>query len=171
MAGQREPNGRLQRPTQETGWEVMQPVLERRCRDVGIPATVENMRKVRGEAGGTPWGRLWLAGRITSRQYEAFKAFANLRQNYLRSIDAPKEDPKTASMGAVAGATRPEDVSAVRAIRARYLQIDNDLRKCPASIVRAAFSVIRGNREPDRLVQLAGTALAILLLDGLKKAA
>lgn len=164
----REKNGRPQR---QTAWGIQEPILRRRCLECGLPPTVENMRKVRGEAGGTYWGKLWLTNKITHRQYEAFKAFAKLRASYLESIDAPKEDPKIASYEIGGAGTRPENASLCAAIRARYRSVEVNLRKLPAPIARAAFTVVREIPTPDRHARSAGIALALLLISGMENAA
>lgn len=161
----REKNGRPQR---EATWERLEPVLRRRCRECGLPPTYENMRRVRGQEGGTYWGKLWISGRIKRKNYEGFEAFSKLRTAFLQSIDAPRDTPKIASLEPGGLGVRPENVAIVEAIRARFTAIDRDLRKYPLPIVRAAYATIEERNAPELEVRLAGRVLYGLLVQGEK---
>jgi len=76
-------NGRLSRAGQGTDHS---PTAIRRLRDASI-------RGMCSPEWGSELGRLWLEGKLTGRQYQAGKAFAELRHDYLDAIASPPEAP------------------------------------------------------------------------------
>ena len=170
--GKRQPDGRI---APETGWSIMEPVLRRRCRELGWRETVENMRKVKGQEGGTRWGQLYLAGDLDRRQYEAAEWFATKRTQYHRSIDAPKEHPKTCNMAGEpsGGAHSAESVEAVRRVRVEYLDAENALRTAGRAylIAMKAVAIEKCAHIPIHVIQRALTILADRVIAGELKAA
>lgn len=148
-AGKREPNGRVQRPSKaETEWQTMEPALRRRCVEMELDVTYENMRKVRGQEGGTPWGRLHLTSQISYRQMRAIGEYWMARERYLYAIDAPKENPKAASMDPdQRGASlHQQDPNAAKQARATFSALDKALHDAGRLARRAVYETIAGER-------------------------
>lgn len=159
-AGKRHPNGRLAQPT---GWEIMTPVLERRCKQIGLAPTVENMRAVKGQEGGTTWGKLLLSGQIDQRQHDACKWFATLRAAYHRSIDAPKETPKCGDLEGLGGMSAGmDDAEVCRRIRVQYKLAEALLRDCGRQSVLAVMACVR--EEPMRPGQIGALRVGLSVL-------
>lgn len=168
--GAREANGRLQR---ETDWQVLEPSLRRRCAELGIRPTLENMRMVRGQDGGTPWGKLFIKGEITRRMADALQAFWLMRQQYLHSIDAPREHPKgcNATLEPSGASLRGENVDWARRVRQEYLAVEKVLFVAGRAYLLTAKAHVQ--EMPVRIEQLRHGAelLAEHLLDGQRKVA
>ena len=169
--GKRQPDGRI---APQTDWQIMEPVLRRRCRELGWAETVDNMRKVKGQEGGTRWGKLYLAGDLDRRQYEAAEWFATKRVQYLRSVDAPKEHPKTCSMSPEpsGGSYSGESVEAVRRVRIEYLGADRLLRDAGRAYVVAMQLLMTSDASiPLHIIQTALRLLADRVIEGHQQAA
>ena len=181
----REPNGRAQR---ETDLEVMAPVLLRRRKELGwkpeakydvdgkpilTAEIVDQMKKLKGQEGGTPWGHLYLRGDITDRQQQAANAFWMMRQDYLKAIYAPKESPKCGSMDPDArGVTlMAENVRWARAARLRYQDAETVLRASGPTAVRAVNALLNEQSVVLHHLILGLDTLSAHLLDGRRKAA
>ena len=181
----RERNGRAQR---ETDLEVMAPVLLRRRRELGMTPDakydvdgkpiltaeiVDQMKKLKGQEGGTPWGHLYLRGDITDRQQQAASAFWMMRQDYLKAIYAPKESPKCGSMDPDArGATlMAENVDWAKSARIRYASAEKVLLQSGPTAARAVNALLAEQRVVLHHLILGLDALSAHLLDGHKKAA
>ena len=148
-AGKREPSGRLQRdPAAETEWLVMEPVLRRRCREIGWRPSVENMRKVRGPEGGTAWGHLWLRQQITREQHDAAVWFDRLRADYLRAICAPVQKGSDMDPDNRGASLMAENERRNRAIRAAYIEAEAALRNAGRRASLAVFGLMAGGTHP-----------------------
>jgi len=160
----RERNGRPQRESRE---DITSVVGRRRCWEMGLRPTTENLKLAVSEVGGTYWGKLYHANKITLRQREAFKAFAILEEAYRQSIDAPKPTPKGATLNGGGGkSTAEENIGRTVATRARYEAIDWALHRSPGNVRRAVFNVIAEVPVSDEDAKAAGVAIEILMLDG-----
>lgn len=139
-SGGREPNGQIQRKSvEESKFEAMRVVLERRCRHFGLRATYENMKKLQAQDAGTKWGEMFLNGKISERQKNAAQWFSELHADYLRSILAPKPF-------AVSGIDMPRgpgetpEAWAMRK-RAEYTAVEKRLRK---TLSRGHLTALKG---------------------------
>lgn len=151
--GRRERNGRpKRRPASETDWQTIEPVLRRRCAELGLRPTLENMRSVRGQEGGTPWGKLWIKDEITRRQHDAARWYAEARARYLRAIAAPKETPSCSSYGDTRGRSLVENVKGDMAARAAFTAVDCLLNGMGRSYKRAIMGLLE--EQPVSLVHL-----------------
>lgn len=158
--GKREKNGRHQRdPKEETEWLTLEPVLRRRCDELGWPATVDNMRAVRGHEGGTLWGHLHLREVITRPMYEAATTFANLREEYLISIAAPAQRGSDMNPDGRGASLTAENVDRARAVRAAYLAADRALRASGVLPSRAVWLMYEGQEPNARLLAIGLGAL------------
>ena len=128
---------------------------------------------VRGQDGGTPWGKLLIKGEITRRMADALQAFWLMRQQYLHSIDAPREHPKgcNATLEPSGASLRGENVDWARRVRQEYLGAERVLFVAG----RAYLLAVKANVQemPVRIEQLRHGAelLAQHLLDGQGKVA
>lgn len=139
-AGEREPNGRLKRiSAEESKFEAMRHVLEKRCHDLGWRPTFDNLKKVQGQEGGTKWGVLFLLGKITEPQKNAASWFSELHADYLRSIDAPKPFAASGSDMPRGPSETPEEWAQRK--RAEYTSLEAQLRR---SLSRRNLGALKG---------------------------
>lgn len=122
--GNREPNGRLSRKTEDrkvrdkaevaaTDWDTMGTALMARWRVHNVdPASL------RDQMAGSAVGRYCLQGQITRAQYDAAMSYLEEREDWLRCIAAPRQ-PGAVDLNATKGqSVNAENVSRYRTIMA-----------------------------------------------------
>lgn len=165
--GRREPSGRLQRaPQRETEWQTMEPVLRRRAMELGLwepedglsvwdetsiddrgravahTPSLEALRLARSPEAGTPWGRLYINKLITREQCDAATWFADLRDDYLRAIYAPKSAILDMEPGQRGRALVAENIARNQAVRAAYSEAEGALRASGRKPMRAVLALL-----------------------------
>ena len=127
-----------------TSWEVLAPVLEAKCRRFGLKPTLANMRMVRAQEYGTPWGLMKEQGKISQREYDAAEKYTRAHWLYLLAIDAPFLFPKAANLDGIIKSSvdagwRSEDMCR-RAVN-EWRSIDSAL-KSAGNFVRAETNAV-----------------------------
>lgn len=170
----RELNGRVQRlSAEQSRIEIQRPVLEKRCRDLGLRPTYENLRKVESPDYGTEWGRLYLRNEITQSEKLAAGWFSELHAGYLKAICSPRPTPKNSRLDGLSGGAPdvPDDWATAK--RDEWASVEATMRKRLTRYQITAVKSLCCESLPQRpeWVKPGIKVLVEIHIDGARKAA